>query len=791
MESGAQSKRIGFPVPNPMVTRMTRVVPIPRAYLEMQLLPKETIDKIIAQQSSGPQGVAQPDAVRGGTAGAQSQQLPRVPQKDNIVPRQQKMVPQLPQHQQQPRWLHQNAPQPPLQQRTEQRSGQQLHLQRTYKLFSKSISKAAMVRKKPAPAAECVSQVSEVITKMASTKDWKMKGPATDTFTTNSSTRPSQQQPMSSFSKLGLKAPAGQSTKPASTTITSSTRPSQLTFAVNPPLPPHPVDRPRPPVLAMAPEKREQLAVENVDSCPGWATTSPPQPTSSFSKLGLKAPVGQSTKPASTTITNSTRPSQLTFAVNPPLPPHPVDRPRPPVLAMAPEKREQLAVENVDSCPGWATTSPPEHEGSPPALEVNPLKEEKDDSDAVQVVDARGPASVDNGQDAGPKPKTTSHEGVNPSGEGGGICSSFAQSLTATNSEVPYETYNQQEREELKRVSAVWYLGTAKRLLPRSGIRNDGYDNDKGFYIHILHEHINFRYEVLKKLGSGSNAVVLKCMDHKTMELVAIKIFRNARGIKANVQKEVEILKRLCEKDFNNDHNIIRLRETFSFRRHHCICLELAGLDLRKAMKTAETVPTMQSVRLYARALLKCLSLLRKEGISHGDLKPENIVLIQNTIKTINFGLSCYGERALSDIQRIWYSAPEAILGLKSSSPMDMWSLGCIIAELYSGEILFPGHHDAHQLALIMEVLGVPPPSMIRASPLKTTYFDECNKPRVVLDHKWYLKPPGSVKLKRRLNASNEDFIDFIRQCLTWDPEQRMSPDKAMDHPWIRSTKNF
>nr|XP_032828236.1 dual specificity tyrosine-phosphorylation-regulated kinase 4-like [Petromyzon marinus] len=142
-------------------------------------------------------------------------------------------------------------------------------------------------------------------------------------------------------------------------------------------------------------------------------------------------------------------------------------------------------------------------------------------------------------------------------------------------------------------------------------------------------------------------------------------------------------------------------------------------------MKTAETVPTMQSVRLYARALLKCLSLLRKEGISHGDLKPENIVLIQNTIKTINFGQSCYGERALSDIQRIWYSAPEAILGLKSSGPMDMWSLGCIVAEMYSGEILFPGHHNAHQLALIMEVLGVPPPSMIRASPLKTSYFGE------------------------------------------------------------------
>ncbi|XP_075930534.1 dual specificity tyrosine-phosphorylation-regulated kinase 4-like [Petromyzon marinus] len=284
----------------------------------------------------------------------------------------------------------------------------------------------------------------------------------------------------------------------------------------------------------------------------------------------------------------------------------------------------------------------------------------------------------------------------------------------------------------------------------------------------LLHEHINFRYEVLKKLGSGSNAVVLKCMDHTMMELVAIKIFRNARGIKANVQKEVEILKRLREKDFNNDHNIIRLRETFSFRGHHCICLELAGLDLRKVMKTAETVPTMQSVRLYARALLKCLSLLRKEGISHGDLKPENIVLIQNTIKTINFGQSCYGERALSDIQRIWYSAPEAILGLKSSGPMDMWSLGCIVAEMYSGEILFPGHHNAHQLALIMEVLGVPPPSMIRASPLKTSYFDECNKPRVVLDYKRYLKPPGSVKLKRRLNASNEDFIDFIRQCLTY-----------------------
>jgi dual specificity tyrosine-phosphorylation-regulated kinase 2/3/4 len=104
---------------------------------------------------------------------------------------------------------------------------------------------------------------------------------------------------------------------------------------------------------------------------------------------------------------------------------------------------------------------------------------------------------------------------------------------------------------------------------------------------------------------------------------------------------------------------------------------------------------------------------LRDENVIHCDLKPENILLKspdKSGIKVIDFGSSCFSnERIYTYIQSRFYRAPEIILGIPYTAAIDMWSFGCILAELYTGFPLFPGESEMEQLSLIMEIKGIPP----------------------------------------------------------------------------------
>ncbi|KAH1014173.1 hypothetical protein HUJ04_003058 [Dendroctonus ponderosae] len=136
---------------------------------------------------------------------------------------------------------------------------------------------------------------------------------------------------------------------------------------------------------------------------------------------------------------------------------------------------------------------------------------------------------------------------------------------------------------------------------------------------------------------------------------------------------------------------------------------------------------SLNLIRRFASSLLKCLRLLEKENIIHCDLKPENVLLKQrgsSSIKVIDFGSSCYSnQRVYTYIQSRFYRSPEVILGLTYGTAIDMWSLGCILAELYTGYPLFPGENEVEQLACLMEVLGAPPDDLISAATRKRLFF--------------------------------------------------------------------
>merc|ERR1719460_3567074 len=196
---------------------------------------------------------------------------------------------------------------------------------------------------------------------------------------------------------------------------------------------------------------------------------------------------------------------------------------------------------------------------------------------------------------------------------------------------------------------------------------------------------------------------------------------RNEKRFHRQAQEEIRILEHLRKQDKDNTCNIIHMFDNFSFRSHTCITFELLSINLYELIKKNKFQGfSLQLVRKFAHSLLQCLDTLYRNKIIHCDMKPENVLLKQqgrSGIKVIDFGSSCYEhQRVYTYIQSRFYRSPEVILGLPYNVAIDMWSLGCILAELYTGYPLFPGENEVEQLACIMEVLGVPPRRMIEQS---------------------------------------------------------------------------
>ena len=126
---------------------------------------------------------------------------------------------------------------------------------------------------------------------------------------------------------------------------------------------------------------------------------------------------------------------------------------------------------------------------------------------------------------------------------------------------------------------------------------------------------------------------------------------------------------------------------------------------------------------------------------------------------------------------------------LKYTKAVDVWSLGCILAELYTGYPLFPGENEREQLELIMELKGAPPTHVIDQSRKKDLYFFADYEPKLEEDEKFgILRIPESRTLQEAIESCQDPlFLDFIDQCLNLDPKERVTPDQALQHPWIQA----
>lgn len=202
---------------------------------------------------------------------------------------------------------------------------------------------------------------------------------------------------------------------------------------------------------------------------------------------------------------------------------------------------------------------------------------------------------------------------------------------------------------------------------------------------------------------------------------------------------------------------------------------------------------SLKMIRRFTKQMLSALNLLKQHKVIHCDLKPENILLrhpLHTEIKVIDFGSSCFeNEKVYTYIQSRFYRSPEVILGMTYGMPIDMWSLGCILAELYTGVPIFPGENEQEQLACIMEVFGPPEKHLIEKSTRKKLFFDSMGKPRLTVSSKGRRRRPSSKTLQQVLRCDDEAFLDFIARCLRWDPDRRMKPEDAIRHEFITGQK--
>lgn len=439
----------------------------------------------------------------------------------------------------------------------------------------------------------------------------------------------------------------------------------------------------------------------------------------------------------------------------------------------------------------------------------------------------------------------------------------------------------------------VYYLGLdalGNKVSNDEKLPNNGFDDENGSYIKVIHDHIAFRYEILQVIGRGSFGQVVKARDHKTNTDVALKIIRNKKKFHQQALIEVKILEHLnkcCEEanqkpqdkvirnqtsgqqngstgstsssssssspsssnyslsssasspmsspltstsnssgsaqhsqqnqnlnsqqrsnqsnGLNNQQQnfnqhisstnagcqfVIRMIDNFYFRNHLCITFELLNMNLYELIKrNSHQGFSLNLIRKFAYSLVQCLRMLNREKIIHCDLKPENILLKDRTsssIKVIDFGSSCFSnQRIYTYIQSRFYRSPEVILGLPYGTPIDMWSLACILAELFTGEPLFTGENESDQLGCIMEVCSLPPASVLERATRRRLFFDSKNNPRNLINSKDRRRQVGSRPLTVILNCEETDFIDFLERCLDWDPRTRLTPDEAIRHPWL------
>lgn len=333
-------------------------------------------------------------------------------------------------------------------------------------------------------------------------------------------------------------------------------------------------------------------------------------------------------------------------------------------------------------------------------------------------------------------------------------------------------------------------------------------DDEEGHLVYRPGDVLQDRYKIVTTLGEGTFGKVVKVIDMHTEQTMALKIIKNVEKYREAARLEINVLERLAKWDPSGKHLCVKMLDWFDYHGHMCLAFEMLGLSVFDFLKDNHYQPyPIEQVRHIGYQLCYSVMFLHEKQLTHTDLKPENILFVNSdydisynakkkrdvrrvkdtSIRLIDFGSATFDEEHHSTIVSTrHYRAPEVILELGWSQSCDVWSVGCILFELYLGVTLFQTHDNREHLAMMERILGPLPYRMCRKT--KTKYFYHG---RLDWDEKSsagrYVKE-NCKPLQRYLSMDDEasrQLFHLISQMLAYEPSQRITLREALDHPFF------
>lgn len=283
------------------------------------------------------------------------------------------------------------------------------------------------------------------------------------------------------------------------------------------------------------------------------------------------------------------------------------------------------------------------------------------------------------------------------------------------------------------------------------------------------------RYRKLEKIGEGTYGVVYKAEDTVTGEIIALKKIRleaEDEGIPSTAIREISLLKEL------QHGNIVRLYDVVHTPRKLTLVFEFLDQDLKKYLDVCESGLQAPILKSFLYQLLKGIAFCHQHRVLHRDLKPQNLLINrEGQLKLADFGLArAFGIPVRSytnEVVTLWYRSPDVLMGSrKYSTPVDIWSIGCIFAEMANGRPLFAGSSGPNQLDRIFQKLGTPTP---------VEYPGIVDLP----DYKTTFPVYAASSIQELVPTLDQEGVDLLVHMLQYDPSKRITAVEALQHSYF------
>ncbi|KEG02546.1 cdc2-related kinase 2, putative [Plasmodium vinckei vinckei] len=285
------------------------------------------------------------------------------------------------------------------------------------------------------------------------------------------------------------------------------------------------------------------------------------------------------------------------------------------------------------------------------------------------------------------------------------------------------------------------------------------------------------KYHGLEKIGEGTYGVVYKAQnsDGESFALKKIRLEKEDEGIPSTAIREISILKEL------RHSNIVKLYDVIHAKKRLILVFEHLDQDLKKLIDVCDGGLESVTAKSFLLQLLNGIAYCHEHKVLHRDLKPQNLLINrEGELKIADFGLArAFGipaRRYTHEVVTLWYRAPDILMGSKKySTPIDIWSVGCIFAEMVNGRPLFPGVSDTDQLMRIFKILG---------TPNSQNWPDVFKLPKYDPNFPVYEPLPWETVIK----GLDDTGIDLLSKMLKLDPNQRITAKQAIEHPYFKET---